>query len=517
MSLSHHVGRVELNETTSLLNKGVNVSVPKKSSNSFLYAIALMSAAGALLFIVANNLPKDDVIEILSTPATSSPADDIKSINLDIDTLSLHVTIVYDQETGSTKLIDNAPVMCRPSILSSHVTCPVGATSDLATADYQLNVGGNGWNYISIDSVDMRKQVIKGPKTTSTNTTPDPKSHPKHGKKVKKEEEDEETDAPAAQPHIEVGELIDRLAESGDVSLVRQLYLRNMHAVGLLEGYLSCREIGYWYANFYDGLFGGGTVNRATMEFLEQNHVWMNQQAALYWEVDDYWLTVRGLMAQLEGLLIGAQNGCPGTPLEENVDDDAHSISDYKGVYMPTMEHGVAMQHLLLMNANGDMFQIMQKYPANLVNNTDFVNRHGDSSIDSTPTVDDYVDDYTIAKAHNITSAPAEDDDEAYAYGTSYGDNTRKLASQDADVTGTTGANLPAFPTDLTDAQILALPNLGSDHCSAMIKILPDFSDVVFGHDTWDEYSTAFPRVFKHIRYNRMKGAYGVCAFICSL
>jgi hypothetical protein len=53
----------------------------------------------------------------------------------------------------------------------------------------------------------------------------------------------------------------------------------------VLEGYLTCTEMGYWYENFYDGMFAGGTVNRATMEFLEQNHVWMNDQAALYWKV----------------------------------------------------------------------------------------------------------------------------------------------------------------------------------------------------------------------------------------
>lgn len=481
-----------MNETTSLLKKTTNTdSAPNKRSNSFVYAIALTTVAGVLFFMVASSIPKEEPSDLLGAP--KSPADDLKSINLDIDRLALHVTIVYDKETGFTKLVDNAPIMCRPSSISSYVTCPDGATSDLATADYQLNVGGNGWNYISIDSVDMRQQVIKGPKHTEQ-MTPTADRH-------RRRKGDEPVGAP--QEHIEVGELIDRLQKNGDLGPVRQQYIRQMHAVGLLEGYLSCREIGYWYANFYDGLFEGGTVNRATMEFLEQNHVWMNQQAALYWEVDDYWLTVRGLMSQLEGLLIGAQNGCPGVPEDEGT-DDAHSVSDYKGVFMPSMEHGVAMQHLLLMNANGDMFQIMQKYPANLVNNTRLTNRHGDTGIDSTPVVDDYVDDYTIAKAHNITNTPTEDDDDPYAADTD-GDNNRRLDTT-VEVPGTKITSLPEFPTDLTPAQIMALPNLGSDHCSALIKLLPDLSDVVFGHDTWDEYQTAYPRVFKHVRYNRMKG-----------
>ena len=148
MSLLYQADGVELNESTSLLKKAVNVVAPKKSSNSFIYAIALTTVAGVLFFMVTSNIPKEEASDMLS--ATKSPADDLKSINLDIDRLALHVSIVYDEETGFTKLIDNAPIMCRPSSLSSYVTCPAGATSDLATADYKLNVGGNGWNYISI-------------------------------------------------------------------------------------------------------------------------------------------------------------------------------------------------------------------------------------------------------------------------------------------------------------------------------------------------------------------------------
>lgn len=42
------------------------------------------------------------------------------------------------------------------------------------------------------------------------------------------------------------------------------------------------------------------------------------------------------------------------------------------------------------------------------------------------------------------------------------------------------------------------------EHCSAIIKILPNNADVVFGHNTWDDFQCAAPRIFKHYTFNYM-------------
>ena len=66
---------------------------------------------------------------------------------------------------------------------------------------------------------------------------------------------------------------------------------------------------------------------------------------------------MKGIVAQLNGLLAGAQAGCPGyQPVVEN--RTAGVSQYYRGVYLPSMTRGPALVHLLLLNGNGDLYQV---------------------------------------------------------------------------------------------------------------------------------------------------------------
>ena len=220
----------------------------------------------------------------------------------------------------------------------------------------------------------------------------------------------------------------------------------------MIEGYATCNEMNDFYVNYYSGLFDGGDPMPATIKFLVDNHEWMKKQADKYYKTDDYWLVVKGILAQLKGLVSGLQHGCPGTSGINTDDEDLHTIPNLRN-----LAKRPSLAHMLLLNANGDLYQIAEKY-------------------------------------HQKDSAPSKDDDN---------DTPSETAPIDGDI-----------PMSLTKrlGRSGKGPSLGGgfresgvDHCSVLIKLLDDRSDTVFAHNTWDDFQCAAPRIIKHYTYPLMK------------
>ena len=357
-----------------------------------------------------------------------------------------------------------------------------------ARGTYIKNLNANGWNHLSVQAVtlDAAEQGSRGRGG----------GNEAGGKDTKKDS--------------------DRSREQEAVDAENE-YLKSMISMGYLEGVVTCKEMQDWYVNFYSGLFDGGDPMDASLEFLETNHDWMVHQAALHSRTSEYWLSVRGTLAQLHGMLAGLRAGCPGTSsppasrLEllpasgsrlrdfdlSAYDDDSDDYVQHtrKGVYLPTLRRHPCLIHLLLMNANGDLYQIAEKY-----NQED-------------------------APASDFTDGPLEgssmrgNHSHRHPQGKSGQPPPRSLRSRRGLATRRTAlpaAQGPAAePKDKTQHRQRnspgnALPGQGSrsqgvDHCSALVKLLPDRSDVVFGHNTWDDFQCAFPRIFKNYQYPLMR------------
>ena len=267
----------------------------------------------------------------------------------------------------------------------------------IASGSYEFNVNGNGWHHLTVTVPDFPQQL------GSAGTT--------------------------------------------------AMYLRSMEAIGLLEGYATCNEIKQYYVNFYSGLFDGGDPKPETVEFLRDNLFWMEEQANMNYKHSEYWLTVKGLINQLYGVLEGIKRNCPGTlTVDDDYNDDA-----IHGVHIQNLDKRPALLHLLLLNANGDLYQIAAKYDQ----------QNAPPSVD-----DDYDDDSVgfISSTRSNTNIPQY--------------SSRKKYNTGIDPMKSTGSR-----------------ETGVDHCSVIIKLLDDKSDVFFAHNTWDDFQALSPRIFKHYSY----------------
>lgn len=193
-------------------------------------------------------------------------------------------------------------------------------------------------------------------------------------------------------------------------------------AIGFLEGYLTCSEIHTFYPNFYSAVFGTSPPGIQTLAFIKANYEWMVKMAKENAETDEYWYTIQTVLNQINGIYQGYVAGCGGKSLSSYKDGDNR--------YFMSLEHPT-LEHFLLINAWGDLYQIALKF-----------------------------------------KEP--------------GQNSRKFGNR----------KLHADKLKLVE------------RCSAIVKILDDKSDIVFGHATWDTYESLGPRIFKHYNTALMRNGF---------
>jgi Phospholipase B len=234
-------------------------------------------------------------------------------------------------------------------------------------------------------------------------------------------------------------------------------------------------------------------------------------------QTSDYWLAVKGLLAQLNGLLDGIKTGCPAfshIPVTY-IDDKQH----HNGVYLPSLTRNPSLIHLLLLNANGDLYQISDKY----------------SQKDSGPTTDDSDDEVDhpfeppkiefsrsvdsrdlshLSRGSGDMSRSSGGGRERVLRGV---DLSRSPSEHQVDISGeeteigiskskSKGRKLRSAYRRNRGGEVTGSGSRseGVDHCSALIKLLPDKggdkgkNDLIVGHNTWDDFQCAGPRIFKH-------------------
>ena len=267
-------------------------------------------------------------------------------------------------------------------------------------------------------------------------------------------------------------------------------YFMQWEAMGFLEGYVTCQELQLYYVNLYHGLFDGGDIVPEAVDFLVENHDWVRAQAEANWRTSDYWLSVKALLVQLTGLLNGLREGCPSS-----AGGDAN-FDVYSSESLRTLYNKPTLVNMLLLNANGDLYQIAAKYNQ--------MNQPPAAGTDDTAK-------YTNPPPPTVNGSTFFDDDNHVKvaaemflpkrYGRARG-GREKLSAQSTDSSQDRYLRSNKFDAKGNLIEKLHTEgHYGSDHCSALIRLLPDNSDVLFTHNTWDDFQNAAPRIFKEYSF----------------
>jgi hypothetical protein len=377
----------------------------------------------------------DNPIVVIVSEGSVSPrlSDDKKSYwigiisSLIVGMVITFVTSLYLYKLSSQSMVSMgasspvfAPLIKYDSIKDVYTLYDSDTNSVLATGSYIKNVGSNGWNYLEAIAADLP--------TVSAKT------------------------------------------EALKSDLLVEKYIISLRAVGYLEGYMTCHDITAWYLNFYNGLFDGGDPTEDALDFLQTNYDWMVRMSEQHWKYSEHWLAVRGLLAQLNGMVAGVQDGCPGS----------ESSSAKTEAFLPTLKKRPSTIHFLLMNSNGDLYQIADKFDQKDAPPSDVI-------------PDDLLNSVVGGGGSNRKL------DQVTA---------KQLSTQDIMSRRRSSRKKLLAPSDEADSDTevdntvrLSPGRWTKDHCSAIVKLLPDKSDIVFGHNTWDDYQLMAPRIFKHISH----------------
>jgi hypothetical protein len=222
-----------------------------------------------------------------------------------------------------------------------------------------------------------------------------------------------------------------------------------MYAAGYAEGALTHHRLYQHYYNTYSTFYGNDTIAPPRVNsFLADNLDYLQSQIDLHkHEYNNvslnhrrYWRMIGGVLAQIEGLTQGYNDYC--------------ALSGHPPL---------SVLDLFFLNSDGDLEDLIPQL------NESFTRKHkkGDNPNDDTDDDDDDNDVEVRGGSNNSSDAS----------------QSRGIDNETKRETGIENRNFYA--------------RIKSLKCSALIRVLPRASDILWGHTTWDTYS-AMNKMFKH-------------------